>query len=59
MYWNISTSSCSFLSTPGLAWQVFLKKNEVELELLTDVDILLTVEKGIIKYCFQSFKKTS
>ena len=36
-----------FLSAPGLAWQTCLKKSEVKLELLTDVDILLMVEKGI------------
>ena len=36
-----------FLSAPGLAWQACLKKAEVELELITDVDMLLMVEKGI------------
>ena len=36
-----------FLSAPGLAWQACLKKTEVKLELLTDVDMLLKVEKGI------------
>ena len=36
-----------FLSPPGLAWQACLKKTEVKLELLTDVDMLLMVEKGI------------
>ena len=36
-----------FLSAPGLAWQASLKKTEVKLELLTDVDMLLMVEKGI------------
>ena len=35
------------LSTPGLAWQAALKKTEVKLELLTDVDMLLMVEKEI------------
>ena len=35
-----------FLSTPGLAWHACLKKTEVELELLTDNDMLLTFEKG-------------
>ena len=36
-----------FLSAPGLAWQTALKKTEVKLELLTDFDMLLMVEKGI------------
>ena len=36
-----------FLSTPGLTWQAYLKKTGVELELLTDIDMLLMVEKGI------------
>ena len=35
------------LSAPGLAWQAFLKKTEVKLELLTNLDMLLMVEKGI------------
>ena len=36
-----------FLSAPGLASQACLKKTELKLELLTDVDMLLMVEKGI------------
>ena len=36
-----------FLSVLGLAWQVCLKKTGVELELLTDIYILLMVEKGV------------
>ena len=36
-----------FLSAPGLAWQAYLKKRDVKLELITDVDMLLMVEKGI------------
>ena len=36
-----------FLSAPGLALQAALKKTKVELELLTDINMLLMVEKGI------------
>ena len=36
-----------FLSAPGLAWQAALKRTEVKSELLTDIDMLLMVEKGI------------
>ena len=36
-----------FLSAPGLAWQGCLKKTEVKLELLANVDMLSMVEKGI------------
>ena len=36
-----------FLAAPGLAWQACLKKTGVKLELITDVDMLLMIEKGI------------
>ena len=36
-----------FVSAPGLVWQACLKKTRVKLELLTDIDMLLIVEKGI------------
>ena len=36
-----------FLSAPGLAWPACLKKRGVKLELITDVDMLLMIEKGI------------
>ena len=34
-----------FISAPGLAWQAALKKTKVKLNLLTDIDMLLMVEK--------------
>ena len=39
--------SAKFLSAPGLAWQVVLKKTKVKLDLLTDIHMLLMVQKGI------------
>ena len=36
-----------FVSAPGLEWQATLKKTKVKLDLLTDIDILLMVEKRI------------
>ena len=47
VHWNIWTCSSFFQSAPGLAWQACLKKTEVELELLADIDMLLMIEKGI------------
>ena len=36
-----------FLTTPGLAWLAGLKKTKVKFDLLTDIDMLLMVEKVI------------
>ena len=36
-----------FVSAPGLACQNCLKKTEVKLELITDYDMILMIEKGI------------
>ena len=36
-----------FLSAPGLAWQAAFKRTNVKLDLLTDIDMLLMVGKGI------------
>ena len=36
-----------FVSASGLAWQAWLKKTGVKLELITDYDMLLMIEKGI------------
>ena len=36
-----------FVLLPGPAWQACLKKTNIELELLTDYDMLLMVEEGI------------
>ena len=39
--------SANFFPAPRLAWQVSLKKTKVEPKLLTKIDMLLKVEKGI------------
>ena len=36
-----------FLSAPGLVWQALLKITGVNLELLTDIGMLLMIENGI------------
>ena len=36
-----------FLSAPGLAWPAYLNKTGAKLDLLTDVNMLLMVEKRI------------
>ena len=37
----------SFLTAPVLTWQAALKKAKLKLHLLSDIDMLLMVEKGI------------
>ena len=36
-----------FLSLPGLAWRACLKHSEIKLELISDIDMLLMIEKGL------------
>ena len=44
---NYELDPAHFVSLPDLAWQACLKKTNVELELLTDYDKLLMIDKGI------------
>ena len=49
---NMSLEICkldlsNFYSVPGLAWQAAFKKSKVKSNILTDIDMLLIVEKGI------------
>ena len=51
-----------FLSAPGLAWQACLKTTGVNLELLTDIDMLLMVEEGIrggIRHAIHRYARAS
>src|SRR5277367_5195107 len=38
---------CHYFSSPGLAWDSCLKMSEIELELISDVDIYNFIEKGL------------
>ena len=44
---NYELDPAHFVSLPGLAWQACLRKTNVELEVLTDYDMLLMIEEGI------------
>ena len=51
-----------FFLHPLLAWQACLKKTEIKSELLTDIDMLLMVEKGIrgeICYAIHRYAKAN
>ena len=51
-----------FLSASGLAWQADSKKAKVKLDLLTDIDMLLMVEKcitGGICHCIYGYAKAN
>lgn len=39
--------SCHFYTSPGLSWASCLKMTDVKLELLTDIDQVLFIERGI------------
>ena len=44
---NHKLDPAHYYTAPGLAWDAALKVTKVELELLSDIDMLLMVEKGI------------
>ena len=44
---NYNLDPAHYYTAPGLAWDVVLKLTDVKLELLSDIDMLLMVEKGI------------
>ena len=50
------------ISAPGLGWQAALKKTKVKLELLTDIDTLLMVEREIrsrIRHAIHRYAKAN
>ena len=59
---NYELDPAHFVSLPGLAWQACLKNTNVEIELLTDYDMLLMIEEGIkggICHAMQRYAKAN
>ena len=59
---NYELGPAHFVSLPGLAWQACLKKTNVEIELITDYDMLLMIEDGIrrgICHAIQRYAKAN
>ena len=44
---NYGLDPCHYYSSPGLSWDAMLKMTKIELELVSDIDMHLFVEKGI------------
>ena len=40
-------NSCHYFSSPGLSWDAMLKMTRIELELISDIDTHLFIEKGM------------
>ena len=38
---------CHYFSSPGLSWDAMLKMTKIELDLISDIDIHLFIEKGM------------
>ena len=60
---NYELDPTHFVSIPGLAWQACSKKTNVELELITDYDMLLMIEddgiRGGICHAIQRYAKAN
>ena len=38
---------CHYFTSPGLSWDAMLKMTDIKLELMTDIDIIQLIEKGL------------
>ena len=53
---------CHYFSSSGLAWDAMLKMTEIELELISDIDMHLFIEKGMrggISYIAKRYSKAN
>ena len=46
-FFSYGLDHAHYFSSPGLTWQTAFKKTKIQLELLTIIDMLLMIEKGI------------
>ena len=46
-----------YVSSPGLSWNAMLKMTEIKLELISDIDKHLFIEKGLRGVEFLTFAK--
>lgn len=59
---NYKLDPAHYFSAPGLSWDAMLKYTKVEIDLLTDVDMLMFVERGIrggISQCSKRYVKAN
>ena len=53
---------CHYFSSPGLSWHAMIKMTEIELELISDIDMYLFLEKGMrggISYVDKRYSKAN
>ena len=59
---NYGLDPCRYCSSPELSWDAMLKMTEIELELISDINIYLFLEKKMkvgISYIAKRFSKAS
>ena len=59
-YYGLDT--CHYFSNPGLSWDAMLKMTGIKLDLISDIDMHLFIEKGMrggISYISKRYKKVN
>ena len=44
---NYKLDPCHYMSSPGLSWDAMLKMTKINLEVISDIDMQLFIEKGM------------